>query len=136
MSLSFIGFFFTIGNSAGLISSNIYPKEQGPRFIQGHAINLGFAGLTFITTSLIIFINWRDNRDRDAISKAHPDGRDVDPSRLDTEAEKQRWGYEGYTREQLMRLGDAVSVELFASSLTDFLSSAQGFPLHYLNGTM
>lgn len=101
-----MGFFFTIGNSAGLISSNIYPTTESPRYIKGHAINLGFAGLTFITTLVLMYINWRDNKKRDAISQAHRDGRDVDPSRLNTEAEKQRWGYEGFTRDQLLRLGD------------------------------
>lgn len=101
-----MGTFFTVGNAAGLISSNIYPSTESPRFIKGHSINLGFAGLTFITTSLIMLSNWNDNRKRDRISIAHPDGRDVDPSRLNTESEKQRWGYEGYTREQLLNLGD------------------------------
>lgn len=101
-----MGFFFTIGNSSGLISSNIYPTKEGPRFVKGHAINLGFAGLTFLVTSLIMFINWRENRARDAISYAHPDGRDVDPARLDTEEEKQRWGYQGMSRDDIVRLGD------------------------------
>lgn len=101
-----MGFFFTIGNSAGLISSNIYPTAESPRFRKGHAINLGFAGLTFVMASLIMFINWRSNRAREAISHAHPDGRDVDPARLDSEGEKGRWGYQGLTREELLRLGD------------------------------
>jgi len=101
-----MGFFFTIGNSSGLISSNIYPTTEGPRFIKGHAINLGFAALTFVMTSLIMFVNWRANKRRDAISYAHPDGRDVDPARLDTEEEKTRWGYQGMSRDQLLALGD------------------------------
>lgn len=101
-----MGFFFTIGNSAGLISSNIYPSPEAPRFIKGHAINLGFAGLTFIMCSLIMFVNWRENKRRDAISYAHPDGRDVDPARLDTEEEKQRWGYQGMSRDEILNLGD------------------------------
>lgn len=101
-----MGFFFTIGNSAGLISSNIYPTKESPRFIKGHAINLAFAGVTIISASLIMLSHWNDNRKRDQISVAHPDGRDVDPSRLNTESEKQRWGYEGYTRDQLLALGD------------------------------
>lgn len=101
-----MGFFFTIGNSAGLISSNIYPTAEAPRFIKGHAINLGFACLTFFATSLIMFVNWRANKARDAISPAHPSGRDVDPSLLDTEEEKRRWGYEGLTRDELLCLGD------------------------------
>lgn len=101
-----MGFFFTIGNSAGLISSNIYPTAESPRFVKGHAINLGFAGLTVIVTSLIMFINWRANRTRDAISYAHPDGRDVDPARLDHEEEKKRWGYEDMSHDELLRLGD------------------------------
>lgn len=101
-----MGFFFTIGNSAGLISSNIYPTKQGPRFIKGHAINLGFASLTFILTSIIMFVNWRDNKARDAISYAHPDGRDCDPAKLDDVEEKRRWGYEGMSREDILLLGD------------------------------
>ncbi|RMZ86984.1 hypothetical protein DV736_g5796, partial [Chaetothyriales sp. CBS 134916] len=101
-----MGFFFTIGNSAGLISSNIYPTTESPRFIKGHAINLGFAGLTFVSTSIIMFVNWRNNKKRDAISHAHPDGRDVDPARLDIDEEKKRWGYEGMTENELLRLGD------------------------------
>jgi hypothetical protein len=101
-----MGFFFTIGNSAGLISSNIYPTAEAPRFIKGHAINLGFAALTFVMTSAIMFVHWRDNKARDAISYAHPDGRDVDPKHLDSEEEKARWGYQGMTREELLRLGD------------------------------
>ena len=101
-----MGFFFTIGNAAGLISSNIYPTPEGPRFIKGHAINLGFASLTFIMTSAIMFVNWRENKARDAISYAHPDGRDVDPARLDHEDEKRRWGYEGMSRDELLELGD------------------------------
>lgn len=101
-----MGFFFTIGNSAGLISSNIYPTKQGPRFIKGHAINLGFASLTFVLTSIIMFINWRDNKARDKISYAHPDGSSVDPAKLDDEDEKKRWGYEGMTRDEILALGD------------------------------
>lgn len=101
-----MGFFFTIGNSAGLISSNIYPTVESPRFIKGHAINLGFASLTFVLTSIIMFCNWRDNKARNAISYAHPDGRDVDPAKIDDPEEKKRWGYEGMSREQILLLGD------------------------------
>lgn len=86
--------------------SNIYPTTEAPRFIKGHAINLAFAGLTFVMTSLIMFVHWRDNRARDAISYAHPDGRDVDPANLDSEEEKIRWGYQGMSRDELLRLGD------------------------------
>lgn len=102
-----MGFFFTIGNSSGLISSNIYPTKEAPRFVKGHAINLGFAGLTMVMTSLIMWSNWRRNKARDAISFAHPDGRDVDPSLLDHPDEQKRWGYEGMTKDQLLALGDA-----------------------------
>jgi dipeptide/tripeptide permease len=101
-----MGFYFTIGNSAGLISSNIYPSTESPRFIKGHAINLAFAALTLVITSVIMIINVSENKRRDAISYAHPDGRDVDPLKLDTEEEKKRWGYENLTRQQLLELGD------------------------------
>lgn len=53
-----------------------------------------------------MLINIRENRRRDAISKAHIDGRDVDPQKLDDEKEKARWGYQGYTKQELLELGD------------------------------
>lgn len=101
-----MGVFFTCGNGAGLISSNIYPATESPRYIKGHAINLAFAGLTLVTCSTIMLINIRENRRRDAISYANPDGSDVDPAKLDQEEEKARWGYQGYTKQQLLELGD------------------------------
>lgn len=100
-----MGIYFTIGNSAGLVSSNVYPMTDAPRYIKGHAINLGFAAVAILSCAVLMFYNIRENRRRDAISYAHPDGRDVDPSRLDDEAEKKRWGYEGKTREELLSLG-------------------------------
>ncbi|PWN87159.1 putative MFS nicotinic acid transporter Tna1 [Acaromyces ingoldii] len=100
-----MGIYFTIGNSAGLVSSNVYPMADAPRYIKGHAINLGFAAVAILSCAVLMFHNIRENRRRDAISYAHPDGRDVDPSRLDDEAEKKRWGYEGKTREELLSLG-------------------------------
>jgi hypothetical protein len=51
-------------------------------------------------------VNYKENKRRDAISYAHLDGRDVDPLKLDSEEEKARWGYQGYTRQQLLELGD------------------------------
>jgi len=101
-----MGFFFTCGNGSGLISSNIYPTPESPRFIKGHSINLAFAALTIVVTLVIMAVNIRENRRRDAISYAHLDGRDVDPLKLDNEEEKARWGYQGYTRQQLLELGD------------------------------
>jgi hypothetical protein len=89
-----------------LYSSNIYPTTEAPRFIKGHAINLGFASLTFIMTAAIMYVNWRENRARDAISPAHADGGDVDPARLNDEEEKARWGYQDLSHDELLRLGD------------------------------
>ena len=83
------------------------PCRPGPpQYIKGHAINLGFAAMTLVVTSTIMFLNIRENRRRNAISYAHLDGRDVDPLKLDQEEEKARWGYQGYTRQQLLELGD------------------------------
>jgi hypothetical protein len=30
-----MGFYFAVGNSAGFISSNIYPSKEAPRYIKG-----------------------------------------------------------------------------------------------------
>lgn len=62
--------------------------------------------MTILVTSTISLINIRENRRRDAISYAHPDGRDVDPLKLDHEDEKARWGYQSLNRQQLLELGD------------------------------
>jgi hypothetical protein len=77
-----------------------------PQYIKGHAINLGFAGLTIISTLLMMYLNKLENRKRDEISPAHVDGRDVNPEKLDSEEEKKRWGYEGMSKEELLLLGD------------------------------
>ena len=39
-------FAYSIGNLSGLVSSQLYPSQQGPRYIQGNAIS---AGLTAVS---------------------------------------------------------------------------------------
>jgi hypothetical protein len=39
-------FAYSIGNLSGLVSSQLYPSQQGPRYVKGNAIS---AGLTVVS---------------------------------------------------------------------------------------
>ncbi|BEJ15846.1 hypothetical protein CspHIS471_0504510 [Cutaneotrichosporon sp. HIS471] len=43
----------SLGNCGGIVSSFIYPKEHGPRYIVGHAVCLGYCVLTMITAGIM-----------------------------------------------------------------------------------
>lgn len=42
-----------IGNSAGIMASFLYPKEQGPRYVKGHAITMAMLIFGVVTISLV-----------------------------------------------------------------------------------
>ncbi|KAK7696447.1 hypothetical protein QCA50_001104 [Cerrena zonata] len=59
------GIIFSIGNIGGAISGQIYRAEWAPRYIQGHAINIGCYALA-LTAGTILWWSYRsDNRKRD-----------------------------------------------------------------------
>lgn len=98
-----MGFFFTIGNGCGLISSNIYPATEKPRYIKGHAISLAFAVLAIICATILLITNYRINKSRDekygktsgslAVAVTHQD-------------QKKRYGLEHLTDKEIISLGD------------------------------
>jgi MFS family permease len=45
--------FYSIGNLSGLVSSQLYPSQQGPRYVMGNAIS---AGLEFVAALLFISV--------------------------------------------------------------------------------
>ncbi|PWN52676.1 MFS general substrate transporter [Violaceomyces palustris] len=108
-----MGLFFTTGSSAGLISSNIYPSKESPRFIKGHAISLCFACLAIV---LALVLRWecrRQNLYRDqwveasSSSSTHPvRGGDVDMANPTSREEKEKWDYEHLTDREILELGD------------------------------
>jgi len=114
-----LAFMLSVGNSGGAISGQIYRQEDSPRFILGHAINLGFCAMGLITVLILFFSLKYENRRRDHLygpiitvdSKANliPTQTDVpiiDTSGIGTEEERRRWGYEHMTEEEIRDLGD------------------------------
>ncbi|GAB5587377.1 hypothetical protein Unana1_02277 [Umbelopsis nana] len=52
-------------NAAGLVGSNIYLQTDAPKYIRGHAINLGFIALFIVLISILRLLLWRENKIRD-----------------------------------------------------------------------
>ena len=114
-----MAFMISFGNCGGAISGQIYRSQDSPRYIVGHAINLGFCVLGFIS-ALILLISLRiENRRRDRLygpvvnnkSGTDPIGKDtngvvVDVFGLGSEEEKRRWGYENMSEKEIYNLGD------------------------------
>ncbi|CAF4397402.1 unnamed protein product, partial [Adineta steineri] len=62
-----LAFSMSVGNCGGVISGQIYRSQDGPRFILGHGINLGFCVLGLIAV-IILFISFRlENHRRDRL---------------------------------------------------------------------
>lgn len=98
-----MGFFFTVGNSAGLISSNVYPTKSRPRYIEGHSVAIGFASLAIICAIILYTHNKRENARRDRVyGVAAVDGSDASPR----SGNKEKWGLEGLSDREVIELGD------------------------------
>jgi len=102
-----MGFFFSVGNSAGLISSNVYPSSTAPRFFEGHGIAIGFSVLAIVCASSLMTSNMYENARRDKVyGVVAPDGSDASPRKILTPEQKATWGLEGLTELQIIELGD------------------------------
>jgi MFS family permease len=102
-----MGFFFTIGNSAGLISSNVYPTHTAPRFIEGHAVAIGFAGMAIICAITLHISHKRENDRRDRVyGYVNPNGSDASPNNM-SEENKAKWGLQGMSDIDIIELGDS-----------------------------
>lgn len=53
--------FYSIGNLSGLVSSQLYPTNQGPRYIKGNAISAGLEVVAACLFASIWFILRRRN---------------------------------------------------------------------------
>ncbi|SPO25664.1 related to allantoate permease [Ustilago trichophora] len=60
------GVVISFGNINGAVSSNIYPKKTGPRFIMGHAVVLAYIVIGIISNTIFYFGLQYENRQRDA----------------------------------------------------------------------
>lgn len=41
-----MGMIFSLGNSGGIVASQVYRSNQAPRYLVGHGITLGFCGVS------------------------------------------------------------------------------------------
>ena len=55
----------SLGNAGGCISSFLYPKEDKPRYIKGHAVCLAYCGIV-VVTSLIMMTYFKIENTRKA----------------------------------------------------------------------
>ncbi|EMD35995.1 hypothetical protein CERSUDRAFT_115933 [Gelatoporia subvermispora B] len=69
------GIVFSIGNIGGAVSGQIYRAEWAPRYVQGHAINLGCYVLALLSGAALWYSYKYDNaqRDREHGAKKHAD---------------------------------------------------------------
>jgi len=83
-----------VGNLAGAMASNFYRTEDSPRYILGHALELGFIGAGIISLLVLVFNYKRINKQRE---RQMADG-----------------AHNGYTPEELGELGDrAITYRYF-----------------------
>jgi len=102
-----MGFFFSVGNSAGLISSNVYPAKTAPRFFRGHGVAIAFSFMAIVCVSILMAYNWRENSRRDRVyGPVAPDGSDAHPRKVLTPEQKATWGLEGLSQLEIIELGD------------------------------
>ena len=114
-----LAFMLSVGNSGGAISGQIYRSQDAPRFILGHAINLGFCIIALITV-IILLIGFRlENSRRDrlygpavvssstATLVTTESGKEiVDVFGLGSEEDRKKWGYENMSETEIQDLGD------------------------------
>ena len=103
-----MGAFFTLGNSAGIVSSWVYPTTQAPRFFTGHGVAIGFSFMAIVCAIILMIDHSRDNARRDKLyGKLATDGSESNPLRMEGNKElTKRWGLEGMSRDQILDLGD------------------------------
>ncbi|KAI0331588.1 MFS general substrate transporter [Cubamyces sp. BRFM 1775] len=64
-----MGLVFSVGNIGGAVSGQIYRAEWAPRYVQGHAINLGCYALALIAGTVLWWSYKTDNAARDRAAK-------------------------------------------------------------------
>jgi len=102
-----MGVFFSIGNSAGIISSWSYPTKEAPRYIKGHAVAIGFTCLAIILATFLIIYNITENKRRDELyGVPAADGSDCSPAHAGDPALLEKWGLKNKTRDEVIELGD------------------------------
>ncbi|CAF3887264.1 unnamed protein product [Rotaria sp. Silwood1] len=116
-----LAFMISFGNTGGVISGQIYRTQDEPRFILGHAVNLGFCALGLINAVILLIGLRAENRRRDRLfgptqsltalvsMDSTSCGTDVKRSHisgLGSQGDKRRWGYENMSEQEICDLGD------------------------------
>jgi hypothetical protein len=112
----------SVGNSGGAISGQIYRSQDAPRFILGHAINLGFCAMGLITASILFIALRLENRRRGRLygtvdinnnktdvtttTTTTTKKQIVDILEFCSEEDRRRWGYENLSEQEIRDLGD------------------------------
>ena len=102
-----MGLMFSAANSAGIISSNVYPSHTAPRFFQGHDVAVGFALMAVVCAIVINIATRNENVRRDALyGPVAVNGSDANPNKVLTPDQSRRWGLEGLPKTEIIELGD------------------------------
>jgi hypothetical protein len=102
-----MGLLFSTGNSAGIISSNVYPSHTAPRFFEGHSVAIGFAFMAVVCAVIITTATRIENARRDSLyGPVAADGSDASPNKVLTPDQCRSWGLEGLSETEIIELGD------------------------------
>ncbi|KAL4244698.1 MFS transporter superfamily protein [Abortiporus biennis] len=71
------GLIFSIGNAGGVVAGQIYRAEWAPRYVQGHAINLGCYVLALASGALLWYSYKKDNEARDEAAGHNAEGENM-----------------------------------------------------------
>ncbi len=69
-----VGLVFSLGNIGGAVSGQIYRAEWAPRYVQGHAINVGCYVIALIAGTALWWSYKTDNERRDREAGEHDKG--------------------------------------------------------------
>ncbi|OCF34043.1 hypothetical protein I316_04390 [Kwoniella heveanensis BCC8398] len=99
-----MGFIFSLGNSGGIISSQVYRGKDSPRFLVGQGVTFGFSCICLLASITMYFGLRRENARRERVYGPAPGPGQT--SEWESEEGKKRWGLEGMTRQEIVDLGD------------------------------
>ncbi|WWC67492.1 uncharacterized protein I206_101400 [Kwoniella pini CBS 10737] len=99
-----MGLIFSLGNSGGIISSQVYRGKDSPRYLVGQGVTFAFSCICFISACIMYFGLRKENKRRQDKFGSPPGPGEIND--WSSEEGKKRWGLEGLTREQVIELGD------------------------------
>ncbi|KAJ9106423.1 hypothetical protein QFC21_001569 [Naganishia friedmannii] len=118
-----LGMMFSLGNSGGIVASQIYQVKYAPRYITSHAVSLAFMAMVGVCAAILYFGLKRENNRRETRygpvldDHGYTDGVNSGLKRtqgvlstwqqdLEDEEYLARWGLTGMSKEEILDLGD------------------------------